>query len=119
MMKQVRTIELTHAAPIDGRSHGRTPAVQLRINERDALIRAAARFYPGASEREIARRLHFELSKYRNGRFRRDQAEYTCPAPHRGKLVELLYCMLRVQDRVPSEVTFRRAVSSPDPAGVL
>src|SRR5580704_30220 len=85
-MKPVRTIELTHAAAIDGSSHGRTPAVLLVLDERNALIRAAARFYPGDSDREIARRLHRALAIYRSSRWqRRDCIEATCPAQHRGK----------------------------------
>jgi hypothetical protein len=111
MMKQVRTIELTHAAPIGGRSHGRTPAVQLRINERDALIRAAARFYPGASDREIARRLHTELSTYRSGRFRRDRVDLTCPMQHRSKLTEVLWMILKVHDHVPCDRAIRTALA--------
>jgi hypothetical protein len=110
-MKPVRTIELTHAAAIDGSSHGRTPAVLLVLDERNALIRAAARFYPGDSDREIARRLHRALAIYRSSRWqRRDCIEATCPAQHRGKLMQAMWLILKTRDYVPSEMTIRRAL---------
>jgi hypothetical protein len=110
-MKQVRRIELSQAAPLDGRGH-RTPQTQLLIDERDKLLIKAAQFFPGCSDREIARQLHAALSTYRNGRWRRDRAEYTCPPQHRGKLVEVLWMILRTRDHVPSEMTIRRALFS-------
>jgi hypothetical protein len=67
-MKPHRPSAFADAAPVDGRSHGRTPAVQLLIDERNDLIRTAAKFYPGCSDREIARRLRTALSIYRDGR---------------------------------------------------
>jgi len=100
---------LKHPLELDGRAHGRTPAVQLLIDERNALIRDAARFYPGASDREIARRLRTALLRYRAGRWERDRSD-TCPNQHRGKLTEILYFLLRVHDHVPSEMTIRRAL---------
>jgi hypothetical protein len=81
----------------------------LLLDERGRLIIEAAKFFPGASDREIARRLRSELSKYSNGRFRRDRSD-TCPIQHRGKLTEVLYLLLRVHDHVPSEMTIRRAL---------
>jgi hypothetical protein len=89
--------------------HGRTPRVLLRIDERDALIWSAARFYPGCSDREIARQLHTALSRYHAGRFRRDRND-TCPVEHRGKLTEVLYLLLRTHDHVPSPATIRRVL---------
>jgi hypothetical protein len=106
-MKPLR--DLSGAVPVDGRSHGRTPAVLLLIDERVALIRTAAKFFPGASDREIARRLRTALSIYRAGRWGRDRSD-TCPVQHRGKLTEILYLLLRVHDHVPSEPTIRRAL---------
>ena len=44
MMKSVRDTDLTLAVSIDGRSHGRTPAVRLVLDERDKLLVEAARF---------------------------------------------------------------------------
>ena len=70
--------------------HGRTPAVQLLLDERAKLLIAAAQFYPGASDREVARRLRMALTVYRDGRWRRDRAELTCPVQHRG-LTALLW----------------------------
>lgn len=109
MTAPVRAIDVMHATPVDGRGHGRTPAVQLLIDERKALIRTAAKFYPGCSDREIARRLRSALSIYRGGRWERDRSD-TCPKQYRHKLTEVLYLILRVHDHVPSEVTIRRAL---------
>jgi hypothetical protein len=109
-VKPVRSTDLTNAAPVDCRSHGRTPSVQLRISERDALIRAAARFYPGCTGREIARRLHAALLTYRNGRFRRDRDCEVCPVQHRGKRLQTMWMILKVRDHVPSEPAIRRAL---------
>jgi hypothetical protein len=114
-MKPVRTIELTHAVPIDGRSHGRTPAVRLILDERAKLLVEARRFYPGSSDREIARQLHTVQSRYRDGRWRRDREFFTCPVQHRGKLTEVLFLLLRTLDHVPSEMTIRRTLGSRDP----
>ena len=112
-MKPVRQIELTHAVSIDGRSHGRTPAVRLVLDERDRLLVEAARFYPGISAREVARRLHIALSIYRGGRWRRDRNEATCPRQHRGKLTATLWMILKTQDAPISERTLRRAMTAP------
>jgi hypothetical protein len=72
------------------RSHGRTRAVELPISERNALIRDAARFFPGYGDREVARRLLIALARYRNGRWQRDRSETTCPPQHKGKLLQVL-----------------------------
>jgi hypothetical protein len=111
---------LRHPLVPAGRSHGRTPAVLLVISERNHLIRAAAKFYPGARDREIARRLHSALSTYRDGRWRRDRTEATCPPQHKGKLMQVLWMILKTRDHVPSEMTIRRALaSSRDPAKLI
>jgi hypothetical protein len=65
-----RATAFVDAAPIGGRGH-RTRQTELLISERDRLIIEAARFYPGCRDREIARRLRFALSTYRNGRWPR------------------------------------------------
>jgi hypothetical protein len=62
-MKPVRAIDLTHASPVDGRGHGRTRTVELLISERNALIRDAARFYPGCTDRETARQMLIALAR--------------------------------------------------------
>jgi hypothetical protein len=95
---------------VPDRSHGRTRQVLLLISERDALIRSAARFYPGASGREIARQLRTALSTYYGGRWRRDREVFTCPAQHKGKLTEVLFLLLRTHEHVPSIATLRRAL---------
>jgi hypothetical protein len=97
----------------------RSPDFLLRQDERDRYLVEAARCYPGQSDREIARQLRLALARYRDGRWRRDRSEYTCPAQHRGKLTEVLYFLLRVRDAVPSETTIRRALAIRDPRDVL
>jgi hypothetical protein len=118
-VRPVRHNSLAGAVPVEGRSHGRTPAFLRVIDRRDKLIRAAARFYPGSSDREVARRLRSALAVYAAGRWRRDRSKTTCPHQHRGKLTEVLYLLLRVRDHVPSDPTFRRALGSRDPARVV
>ena len=99
--------------PVDGRGHGRTPAVLLVIEERDNLIRTAAQFFASYTDREVARRLRKALSTYRNGRWRRDRTEATCPPQHKGKLVQLMWMILKTKDVLVSERTIRRALSPP------
>ena len=89
----------------------RTPATLLRLDERDKLLVEAARFFPGMSHREIARELRSALSKYRDGRWRRDRAAATCPAKHRGKLLQTLWLIFKTLDAIPGETTIRRALS--------
>jgi hypothetical protein len=96
---------------VPDRSHGRTPRVQLIIDERNRYLRGAARFYPGASDREVARRLRIALATYQAGRFRRDRSDLTCPVQHKGKLTAILWMILKVRDAVPSEITIRRALA--------
>jgi hypothetical protein len=84
----------------------------LAIDERDRYLIEAARFYPGVSQRETAHRLRTALSTYRDGRWRRDRSELTCPPRHRGRLDELLWMLCKVHDHVPSERTIRRALGS-------
>lgn len=94
---------LKHPLMIDGRGK-RTPRTLLEIDERDAYLMEAAKFYPGCSDCEIAGRLRSALMTYHNERWRRDRIEGTCPAQHRGKLVQTLCCLLKVRDRAPSEM---------------
>jgi hypothetical protein len=99
-MKPERPSTFADAASLDGRSHGRTPAVLLRISERDNFIRAAARFFPGGTDREVARKLHDALSTYRGGRWQRDRRDNLCPPQHKGKLMAVLWMILKVHDRL-------------------
>jgi hypothetical protein len=96
---------------VPDRSHGRTPAVQLLIDERNALIRDAARFYSGCTDRETARQLLIALARYRNGRWRRDSAEATCPVKLKGKLEQTLWLILKTLDAIPSDRTVRAALA--------
>jgi hypothetical protein len=88
----------------------RTPQTLLLIDERDVLLRLSSGFHPGCSDREVARRLRTALLRYQTGRWRRDRSELTCPPQHAGKLIEVLWMLLRVRDHVPSEMTIRRAL---------
>ena len=109
-MRPLRIMD-PNAAPLDGRGR-RTPRALLMMDERDALLIEAARFFPGASDREIARQLRTALSRYRDGRWRREQVEVRCPAQHEGKLTALLWCVLKVRDHVPSERLIRAVLAS-------
>jgi hypothetical protein len=107
-MKQHRPSLFSDVVPA-GPGH-RTPQTMLLINERDRYLREAAIFFPACRDREIARRLHKALLTYRNGRWRRDGIETTCPPQHRGKLVQMMWMIFKVRDRLPSEMTIRRAL---------
>lgn len=89
----------------------RTPATMLLQDERDKLLVEAARFFPGMSSREVARRLRSALAIFRGGRWRRDASEATCPPQHRGKLVQVMWMILKSRDVLVSERTIRRALS--------
>jgi hypothetical protein len=108
-MRPYRASVCADATPLDGRGH-RSPQTQLLIDERDALLIEARKFYPGCSDRETARRLRIALSIYRGGRWRRDRSEATCPVQHRGKLTAVLWMILKTSDRVPGNGTIRRAL---------
>ena len=104
-MKPVRQASLADAVPLDGRGHGRTPAVRLLIDERDKLLVEAARFFPGVSDREIARQLRIALLRYRECRWQRERADLTCP--HEGTITALLWMILKTRDVVPSDRLIR------------
>ena len=94
----------------------RTARTLMQIAQRDALlVEAVARFYPGLSQREAARLIRIALLRYRDGRWRRDRSEATCPVQHQGKLMALLHALLRSRDHVPSVMTVRRAIAFRDP----
>lgn len=116
-MKPHRPSAFADAVPVDGRGQ-RTPATLLLLDERDNLLREAAKFYPGLSQREAARLIRIALLRYRDGRWRRDRSEATYPVQHQGKLTALLYALLRRRDAVPSAMTIRRAIAFRDPARV-
>lgn len=105
---------LRHPLVPVGRGH-RSPQTLLLIDQRNALLIEAAGFYPGASDREAARLIRVSLLRYRDGRWRRDRSEATCPVQHQGKLMALLHALLRSRDHVPSVMTVRRAIAFRDP----
>jgi hypothetical protein len=77
------------------------------------LLADAARFYPGCTDREVARRLRKSLKTYRAGRFRRDRDCEVCPAQHKGKLVQVLWLILKTLDAIPGDRTIRTALAQP------
>jgi hypothetical protein len=89
----------------------RTRQTELLISERDNLLAQAAKFFPGCRHREIARRLRSALSTYRNGRWRRDRIEATCPPQHKGKLVQIMWMILKTIDAIPCDRTVRTALA--------
>ncbi len=110
-MKPVRTIELTSAAPLDGRGQ-RSPGDVVARSVRDHFLREAARRHcAGMSERAAAAMLRSKLGRYREGGWRRDRSEALCPARHRGTIIEQLFCVLMVRDALPSVRSIRRALS--------
>jgi hypothetical protein len=107
------TIHVGKIAPCEfvfGRGR-RTPATLLQLDERRRYLIEAAQFFPGSSDREIARRLRIALLRYREGAWRRTRAEALCPPRHAGRLDATLWCLLRVRDAIPSERTIRAVLS--------
>src|SRR6478736_3078533 len=86
----------------------RTPQTMLLLDERDKLLIEATRFFRG-SDREVAKQLRDALAIYRNGRWRRDGAEMTCPPQYRGKLAQVMWMILKTHDHVPGDRTVRMA----------
>jgi hypothetical protein len=109
-MKPHQASAFAGALPV-GAGH-RTPADMLSRNERDHFLREAARRHcVGMSDRQAAAWLHTKLSRYRENAFRRDRSEALCPARHRGTITELLWCVLKVRDSLPSERLIRLVLS--------
>jgi hypothetical protein len=95
-----------YAAPCD---HGRTPNVQLAIDERSRWLREAAeRHFTGASHHEQARRLHRALANYATSAWLREGSLSLCPPRHKGRLTEYCWMILKSRDHVPSERNIRR-----------
>jgi hypothetical protein len=90
----------------------RSPATLLALDERDALLREAARrFYADLSHREAARLIRIALVRYRAGRWRRTRADLTYPPEHRGRIEAVLWMILRTRDHVASERLIRAVLS--------
>jgi hypothetical protein len=108
MTAPIRHFSLGKIAPVDRRDH-RTPQTRFLIDERDALLRAAAKFYPSLSARETARQLRRALLHYQLGKWRRTYTALTSPHdPER--LDAVLWSLLKVRDAIPSEMTIRRGL---------
>ena len=73
MTAPLRASAFADVVAVDGRGH-RSPQTMLLIDKRNALLIEAARFFPGASDREAARRIRNALSIYRDGRGSRQTA---------------------------------------------
>jgi hypothetical protein len=98
-------------AQVDRRGH-RLPVTLAALNERDRLMsEAVARFMSGDSSRGAAHRLHDALVRYACGAWRRERTAPSCPARHAGRIEAVLWEILRLHDRVPSERTIRRALA--------
>jgi hypothetical protein len=109
-MRPHRASAFADAAPVDGRGR-RSNHTLLLIKARDALLAEGARFFPASSDRETARQLRVALLRYRNGRWRRDCTEATCPVQHAGTYRSLLWLILKLHDYVPCDKTVRTALA--------
>lgn len=110
-MKPVRAIDLTHAAPVDGRGR-RPPADVLARAVRDHLLRTIAhRYCGGLSDRQAAMVLRTKLDRYRLGAWRRDRVEVQSPDRYRGSVTELLWTILKIRDAIPSDRVIRAALA--------
>jgi hypothetical protein len=81
------------------------------LDERNDLLRQAAGHFAGVSDREASRRIREALSRYREGRWRRDRVEALCPQQHAGKLVASLWALLKTKDSLPSERLIRAVLA--------
>ena len=80
------------------------------IDRRNALLVDAGRRFFFGSDREIARRLHAAILRYQTGAWRRSRSDLTCR--HQvGRLDAVLWQLLRLHDRTPSERLIRMALS--------
>jgi hypothetical protein len=61
------------------------------------------------SDRAAVAMLHTKLARYRETAWRRDQPTATCPA-QQGQVEQVMWMILKVRDRVPSEMTIHRAL---------
>lgn len=111
-----RKIDCMIAVPGPGKRKAETV---WKVETKYRLLRMAARcHFAGLSEREAAAAIAAKIDQYRNrGGWRRDRLEAVCPARHRGKIEEILYALLKVQDAEPSKATICRALASIRAAG--
>ena len=88
----------------------RSPRKLLMLDERTAFLREAAKFFPDASDREIADTIHAELGRYRASAWQHERAQLTCPRRHAGRIRAFYWLLLKTVDAVPGERTIRRAI---------
>lgn len=106
---------------------GRTARTMAALDERDRLLREAARdFLPDLVEAHQARELHRRWTLYEASGWRRGERSLpTVPAHRVGTLEGRLWAVLRLRDNVLSERTIRRtlamgrAYSLPPPSPTL
>jgi hypothetical protein len=109
-MRPHRPSAFADALPV-GRGH-RLPMTLLHLTVRDHFLRAAADIHcTGMSGRQAAATLHTRLSRYRSGAWRRDASEPLMPPRLVGRLDGLLWCVLKVRDRLVSERLIRAVLS--------
>lgn len=108
-------------------SQGRTPQFMAALDERDRLLREAARdFLPDLLEAHQARELHRRWTLYEASGWRRGERSLpVAPAHGVGTLEGRLWAVLRLRDNVLGERTIRRtlamgrAYSLPSPSPTL
>jgi hypothetical protein len=104
MTAPLRTDDLANAEPVDRRGR-RLPETIAARAERDRLICEAAAMFPGASDREVARKLHSAIDLYRCTAWLRERGER--PSPRHA----ILWAILSVIDHTPSAELIRKIVS--------
>ncbi|WP_036053937.1 hypothetical protein [Bradyrhizobium sp. URHD0069] len=110
-MRPHRATAFAHAVPVDGRGR-RTPLTLLHLSVRDHFLRAAADIYcTGMSDRAAAAVLRTKLARYREGAWRREASEPSMPPRLAGRLDGLLWCVLKVRDRLVSERLIRAVLA--------
>jgi hypothetical protein len=113
MTVPLRPDDLSTAAPMRGPGH-RLPSTLAALDLRDALLcEAAARFYPGASAREIAKRLHDGLDLFHCTAWPRERTAEVCPPRHDGRITAFYWRILHAIDHVPSGELIRKIVARP------
>ena len=83
----------------------------LALDERDALLVEARRFFPAASDREVAHRIRIAMLRYQTTGWQCEQTEARCPPRLAGRLDALSWAILKINDFVPSERLIRAVLA--------